>query len=799
MITNHIKIALRNIKRKKGYAAITIGSLALAMAVGLLTIVWAGYEMSYDRFHKNSANIYRFIYQATRESEITRIESSVPYALPFIIKETFPEVKESSRVSKLSPDWFVSSSAVNAKASIVFVDPEFLTMFDFSLLKGNPRTVLNNPKSVVLTESTAQKFFGGDDPVGKTLLAQKSKTPFIVTGILKDIPETSHLDFDLMIGTSDFKLWFDDQLKPDDWIHIYWDLYVALAPGTDIASIEDRVTRLANERNPTVTARLYLQPLHEIHLQSKNVRSFNLSDRRRDSMSMVQIRIFLFISLAVLFMGCVNYVNLATARFMKRAKEIGIRKVNGATRGNIIGQFLGESVLVAFVALVAAVFLADLIGLPILRHLTGLSLDLDLLPKGRLLLTFFGLALVTGLASGFYPAFFVSSFSPVRSLKESFIPGRSSFVRFRRILVAAQIICSATLISVMAVLILQLRYVDRKDLGFKRDGLLIVRNDIDRDQISSLKNELLINPAVRGVATGFRPTMGVGGHFIQKETISWEGKSPETQVSFDWHFVDEDYLETYGLEMVQGRFFSKDFPSDEYNWVLNESAVKAMGLKDPVGKVFKVEDRSGQIIGVIKDFHVGTLKAEIRPMYFRHASGYFSIAVRIDVRNTAAAIEHIAAVVKKFDPERPLEHTFLDDYLHRMYDSERRNARIVSIFGVISIMISCLGLFGLISFMAEQRTKEIGIRKVLGASVIRIIRMMSVEFTVLVGIAVLMAWPMGYFFASQWLGEFAYRINLSWWIFGGAGFIVLVLTLTAMSFRAVRAARANPVDSLRYE
>jgi putative ABC transport system permease protein len=351
----------------------------------------------------------------------------------------------------------------------------------------------------------------------------------------------------------------------------------------------------------------------------------------------------------------------------------------------------------------------------------------------------------------------------------------------------------------MAVLVLQLRYVDRKDLGFKRDGILIVRNDIDRNQISSLKNELLTNPSVRGVATGFMPIMGEGGHFIRNETLSWEGKSSEVQVKMDWHFVDEDYQETYGLEMIQGRFFSKDFPSDRDNWVINESAVKAMGMKDPIGKVFKVGDRSGQIIGVIKDFHVGTLKAEILPMYFRYASGYFSIAVRIDVRNTAAAIEHIGTVVKKFDPGRPLEYSFLDDYLQRMYDGDRRNARLVSIFGVISVVIACLGLFGLISFMAEQRTKEIGIRKVLGASVIRIVRMMSVEFTVLVGIAVLIAWPLGYFFASRWLDEFAYRINLSWWIFGGAGFIVLVLTLSTMSFRAIRAARANPVDSLRYE
>jgi putative ABC transport system permease protein len=799
MLKNYLKIALRNIKRQEGYSAIIVGSLALTMAIGLLTMVWVEYEMSYDRFHKDSANIYRFLYQTTRESGITETESSVPYALPFIIKETFPEVKAASRVMKLRPDWFESSATGNAKASVVFVDPEFLTMFDFSLVKGDPHTVLNNPRSVALTESTAQKFFGAADPVGKILLAQKSKIPFEVTGVLKEIPENSHIDFDLMMRASDFKLWYDNKLQPDDWSTIYWDLYVALAPGTNVAGIEDRVSHIANDRNPDVSVRLSLQPLREIHLQSENVRSYGLSDRRQDSMSMLQIRTFLFIALAVLLMGCFNYVNLATARFMKRAREIGVRKVNGATKGDIMVQFLGESVLVAFIALAAAVFLAASIGLPILRNITGLSFDLALLHKARLLFAFFGLALFAGLAAGFYPALFVSSFSPVISLKESFIPGKSSFVHFRRILVAAQVICSAALISLVAVFILQLRYIDHKDLGFKRDSLLVIRNDIDRNQISSLKNELLANPAVRGVATGFLPVMGVEGHHIRNQTLFWEGKSPETEINMDWHIIDEDYLRTYGLELVQGRFFSRDFPSDRDNYVVNESAVKAMSLPDPVGKVFKVGDRSGQIIGVIKDFHVGTLKAEIRPMYFMYASGYFSIAVRIDVQNVAAAIEHIAKVVKKFDPGRPFDYMFLDDYLSRMYDSDRRNAMIVSIFGFISVLISCLGLFGLISFMAEQRTKEIGIRKVLGAPVIRIVRMMFAEFTVLIGIAVLVAWPIGYFFASRWLGEFAYRINLSWWIFGGAGLIVFVLTLVAMSFKAVQAATANPVDSLRYE
>jgi putative ABC transport system permease protein len=796
---NYWKTAGRKIRLQKGYAAIAIGSLSLAMTVGLLTLLWARYEMRYDRFHKNAASIYRVLYQSSIQGPEAGIH--VPHALPAVVKQVFPEVAAASSVQKLYPGTrFESPKLIDYKSSIALAEPDFLALFDFPLLKGDPWDALSRPKSVVLTETAARKFFGrDDDPIGRILLIGADKIPLTVTGVLKDIPETSHLDFDLMMPDVDYSI-FDRVPKPDDWFHVRACLYVQLRPGADAAALEGKMTRLVNDRLPSARGKLTLQPLRDIHLRSDHVDSRGLSDRRRIAVSIHQIRLFLFVALAVLLMGGINYVNLATARSLKRAKEIGIRKVNGAGRGDIIRQFLGESLLFTFAALGVAVFIVVLVGLPVLRRLTGMAIDLGVLNKGRLLLEFIGLAVLTGLAAGIYPALFVSTFSPVKVLKGAFAPKRKSIIHFRRILVVVQLACSATLISVIAVLVLQLRYMDRKDLGFKRDSILVINNDIiDEKNVSAVKNELLSHPAVRAAATGHLPLLRASGHFIQSKTLWWEGKSPETKVAMDWIFVDEDYQKTYGLEVLQGRFFSREVLADRKNFVLNESAVKAMGLKDPIGRAFKVQGQSGQIIGVIKDFHVGTLKAEIRPMYFQYLSGYFGISVRFDPRQTAAALKHMAAVVRKYDPERTFEYGFLDDYLRRIYGGERLSARIVSIFGLISMLISCLGLFGLISFMAEQRTKEIGIRKVLGASVFRIIRMISAEFAVLVGLAVLAAAPIGYVLASRWIGDFAYRIGLSGWIFAGAAGLVFILTLGAVSFRTIRAAKADPVESLRYE
>ncbi len=797
LLWNYAKIAVRKIRTQKGYAAISIGSLALGMAIALLTLVWVQYETSYDRFHGNSASIYRLLYSSQKFGQTMIF---VPSALPSVIGKAFPEVEASARVLQAPAGTrFESPRLVDFQSRIAFVDADFLSMFDFPLLAGDRRTALKNPRSVLLTAATARKFFGPDDPVGKTLLARDARIPLMVAGVLKDIPETSHLDFDVLLATADAPLWDIETPSVDDWSSVQAPLYVQLTPRADPAALEGKLNRLLAERLPLDSAKLSLQPLRDIHLRSDGVDTRGLSGRRRVAVAMRQIWIFLSVALAVLLMGGINYVNLAAARSLKRAKEIGIRKVNGARKSDIVRQFLGESVLFAFIALAVAVLLGLSIGLPLLRRMSGLAFDTSLLPVGRLVLEFVGLALVTGLAAGFYPALLVSSFSPARALKEALGPGRRPLVRFRRLLVAAQIACAAILISVIAVLLLQLRYIDRKDLGFDRANLVVVRNDIPRDRLSAFKADLLSDPVVRGAATGFLPLMGAAGHMIQGANLWWEGKSPESQVLMDWHFVDEDYQKTYGLEMLEGRFFSREFPSDRSNFVLNESAVKAMGLKDPVGKLFKTPSRSGRIIGVVKDFHVGTLKAEIRPMYFAYASGYFGLTVQIDPRHAEAAMKHIAAVVKKYDPERPLAFRSLDDYLRQMYAVERLSARIVAVFGVVSVLIACLGLFGLISFMAEQRTKEIGIRKVLGASAFRIVGMMSAEFAALVGLAVLAAAPVGGFIASRWIGGFAYRIGLSWWIFAGTGVLVFVLALAAVCLKTVRAAGANPVESLRYE
>ncbi|MCJ7487922.1 MAG: ABC transporter permease [Candidatus Aminicenantes bacterium] len=797
LIWNYLKLAGRRIRRQKGYSAIAIGSLALAMAVSLLTVVWAHYELSYDRFHKNAPSLYRLVSSVKGFGWTTPY---VPNALYFALKQDFPEVQAVSRLFRFRDNAtrFESPNAVDYRCAVAFVDPVFLEMFDFPLIHGDPRAALDEPKSVLLTETAARRFFGGGDPAGQSLLALDSKVPLTVRGVLKEIPETSHLDFDLMMPISDYALWDPEALKPDDWRHSGMVLYVQLKPGTDGAALAEKATLLINERDSQQTVTLTLQRLQDIHLRSANVRP-SFSGRQRPEVTRGQINVFLLVALAVLAMGMVNYVNLATARSLKRSKEIGLRKVTGASRADIVRQFLGESVLCSFAALGLAVLLGGCLGLPLLRRLSGLDLDLTLLPVGRLLFEFIGLALVSGLAAGLYPALFVSSFSPQKALKEGSSAARPSLLRLRRALVCVQIVCSATLIMVISVLVLQIRYIDGKDLGFKRDSILVLNTTIDQNRLTAFKAELLSHPAIRGVATGFLPLMGTAGHMIQGPELWWEGKSPDAQVFMDWHFVDEDYLRTYGLELVAGRFFSKDFPADKDNVVLNVSAVKAMGLADPVGKSFRGRGRSGQIIGVIKDFHVGTLKAEIRPMYFCYASGYFGTSVRFDPQNLAAAVGYIADVMKKFEPERPLEYTFLDEFLSRMYRSERLSARILTVFGAVSVLISCLGLFGLISLLAEQRTKEIGVRKVLGASVARIIGMMSADFTALVGAAVVAAAPAGYLISARWLGDFAYRIRLGWWIFAGSGLLVILLALAAMSLRTLRAARANPVESLRYE
>jgi putative ABC transport system permease protein len=797
LVWNYFKIALRKIRRQKGSAAITIGGLALAMTVCLLTILWIQYEFSYDKFHENGPDIFRIVAETRRDRSNRRDAAPIPLG-PALAK-TLPEVRKAVRINYgFLNERIESPQAVIFKNATCMTDPDFFTLFSFPLIQGDPRTVLSEPNSVVLSETAARRLFGNGNPVGRTLLFLDKKFPLTVSGVMKDVPKTSHLQFDFVVPIQMVDVWYknvaDWSGRWEDWSQVLCSTYLQLTPGADIPAVEAKIGRLVQENAPKADYRLSLQSLSKIHLHSADIAEGSFL--QAPPLRIDQVRLFAAIAFIVLLIAAINYTNLNMARSLNRSKEIGIRKVAGASRLNIARQFLGEALVFSSLALCGAL-VSTVLLLPLFTSISGRDLEISLVPKIPLALSLLGLTAITAVASGLYPALVVSSFSPAKALKNRLRTSRQSFINLRRGLVAVQIVGSAVLTIVTAVILFQMRYVETKDLGYDRKNILVTGYP-DQKQGSAFKSDLLRHPGILSVASGLPPTLGAEGRRMAGARISWEGKSPEADVPMDFALVDEIYLQTYRMTMAAGRFFSKEFPADLKGFVVNESAVRAMGLHDPIGKSFQLMNRTGRIIGVIKDFHIGTLRAKIAPAVFLY-SPYVSVSIRLDPRNIPAAIRHIEATWKAYNPEKTFAYSFLEDDLDRLYDADRKAGRILVVFGLLSLAISGLGLFGLISFFAEQRTKEIGIRKILGASVLGLARELSAEFVVLVGGAIVAAWAVSYAIASRWLAGFAYRIPLSWWIFAGAGALVFALTLAAMGVKAFRAARANPVEALRYE
>ena len=796
MLRSFLRLALRLFLRQKAYAVITVGGLALAMTVGILTSTWAQYEFGFDRFHRNGRDIYRFIVDIERGRTSQKYDAA-PLPLGPVLEQDFPEVRAVVRLISDRYGRAESPRTTDFDSVTCLADPAFLTMFDFPLIQGDPRTALTDPNSVVLTESAARKYFGTADPMGQSLLFLDKKAPMFVSGVMKDVPKTSHLRFDMLVPLKVIDTWYSEDSGPkiwDDWTLAAYDLYVQLAPGTDPKAFEAKVARVIGERNPKSYYRLSLQPLFQAHLYSADFNRPGLSDVRQ--LDVRQVRIFLLVALVVLLMACVNYTNLATARSLKRVKEIAVRKVNGAARRDIALQFIGESLIFSFVALALAVLFA-LSLLPAFKAISGRELDLSLVPKVPLVLSLIFTAFAAGVVSGLYPAVHVAALAPVTALRERTGSPRRSLLTLRRILVVGQIIGSAALIIVTAVFYLQLRYIRNKDLGFNPKDVMVVPFG-DTDRLEAFKADVLRHPAVLDAAEGLVPALGARGHRFDGSRFAWEGKSAGANVPMDVVFVDEDYLKTFGAAMASGRFFSKDFPGDRNNFVLNESAIKALGLDDPIGKSFAIRKSQGRIIGVIKDFHLGTLRSKIAPAVFFYAP-FASLSVRIDPRQTQAVIRHVEAAWKTHVKERPFTYAFLEDTIGAMYRDDRQAAGIVSLFSAISLALSLLGLFGLTAFLAEQRTKEIGVRKVLGASSGAIVRLLAAEFALLVGAAAVLAWPVAYAVTARWLNGFAYRISLAWWIFAASAAVVFAVTLMTLGGKIVGAARRNPIDSLRYE
>lgn len=792
MLWNYLKVTWRNIRRYKGYSFINIVGLAVGLASCILILLWVQDELSYDRFHTNGNDLYRVVAE-WRKTKPASHYWPVCAPLAPALKEEYPEIIKAARFTRLRRGQLVKFGSKNFNESqICLTDPDFFEMFTFPFVQGDARTALSNPESIVLTEEMAAKYFGTEDPIGKTLNIN-NEYDFIVTGVIKNIPHNSHLQFDFLasfVRIEDFeKAW--EVL--DNWTLNGFATYIELEERASAAVLTDKIANYRQKKVPESKDVLYLQPLKDIHLYSSHI-LFGIEGQG----DIRYVYIFSIVAFFVLFIASINFMNLSTARSSNRAKEVGLRKVVGAKRAQLIRQFFCESIVMAFCSLILAVVLAELF-LPVFTNLSGKQLSLDLSSHINILFTIVLLTLITGFLSGSYPAFFLSSLRPVKILKGISKTEGQGYL-FRRILVVSQFSLSILLIICTVVVSHQVEFMRNKKLGFDKDQVAYfpIRDELV-PRYDSFKSELLKNTGIKNVAVSSNlPTSGV---ILTTDKVTWEGKNPEEVVVLEVTSAGYDFIETFNMEIVKGRSFSKEFSSDEEEAiVINETAEKVIGIEDPVGKQLVFGESAVTIIGVVKDYHFKSLHSEIEPLVLAIVPDLFRyVFVKLDTADIQNTLIDIESTWKSFFPDTPFEFHFLDEAYDKLYRSEQRMGSLFNTFTILAIVISCLGLFGLASFMAEKRTKEIGIRKVLGASIAGIIILLNKQFTRWVLIANVVAWPIAYYVMSKWLQGFAYRINLEIWIFALAALAALVIAVFTVSYQSVRAALANPVDSLRYE
>ena len=775
MLLNYLKITLRNIRRHKAYSFINIAGLATGIACCVLIMLWVQDELSYDRFHENAKDLY--VATFSNGSTVT------PTALAPFMKSEYPEIQYASRYSGMGRNLLRYGDAQVYQEGGVMVDPDFLDIFSVRLLRGDKGTALGDPHSILLSEELSKKIFRTEDPFEQTIVFNTS-IPLKVTGVFADYPSNSHIQFDYIIPLELSKSWGRDL---NTWEHNNIRSYVLLRPGTDAGSVDLKISGIVERHRPQDKRPLSLQPVTRLYLNP-----FNHAGR------IVYVYLFSALAFFTLFIACINFINLTTARSLSRAKEIGIRKTVGAFRAQLIKQFFGESMFLTLIASGIGMGLVFLL-LPGFNILTGKEFSSTLLLRQDILLGIFGIVLLTVLIAGNYPAVLLSRFQPVNVLKGKPTSGMSGKT-FRKILVVFQFSLSVFLILGSVMIFRQVRFLRESSVGYNQDNVVIFGIGTQfRQNIDSVKTELLSNPDILNITlTDVAPyrwqsNAGVGD-------VGWEGKSNQ-QVKMVMISVDHDFLDTFQLKMAGGRFFSREYATDpEDAFVINEAAGRAMEMESPVRKWLKVWGFNKRIIGVVKDYHFESLHSEIIPMAMRIDPSWYSQAC---VRITPYRVQETLAVLEKkwkgFYPEYPFEYRFLDDTLQNLYRSEYSIGEVVTVFTILALFISGMGIFGLSSYTAERRTKEIGIRKVLGASIPSIVQYLSKEFVQLVVIANVLVWPLAYFILNKWLQTFAYRISLGWEMFILTGAFVLAISLITTGWQIIHAAHANPVNTLRYE
>ena len=785
MLKNYIKVAFRNLWRSKGFSFLNITGLAIGMASAVLILLWIYNEVSFDRFHKNRNHIYLAMNRGEFDKKL-QVWGSTPKILGPTLKMEFPEVKA---ISRGYYRWFVTMAGeTKVSSSAIVTDPAFLSMLSFHLLKGKHATALNDLYSIVITEKMAIKMFGNTDALNKLIRIDSNN--FRVTGIMKDLPHNSSFDFEFVLPWAYLThTGEDDKSWGNNSIETYVQLNDNASEATVNAKIRDITIRHSNQEEEH---EVFLHPMSKWHLYSRFENGEIVGGR------IETVRLFGIIAAFILLIGCINFMNLSTARSEKRAKEVGIRKVAGANKRILIGQFIGESLLMSVIsgmlALVIVYFALPSFMLLINQQLT--------IPVNNFYFWLAGISFIilTGVIAGSYPAFFLSSFKPVSVLKGTFKRSHA-LINPRKVLVVLQFTFAITLIICTFIVMQQIRHAQNRDSGYDRGQLVYqwLSGDL-YDKYPLYKNELISS----GIATHVTKTSNpLTSPMSDTWGITWKGKNPNDKTDFDRFTQDEGLTKTAGLQLIAGRDMDlKKFPTDSSAMILNESAAKAMGFKDAIGQAVRDGDNEFHVIGVIEDFILRSPYEETKPMVIEGGqNGSFNVVhIKLSDRyNTAEAVERIGKLFAKYNPAYPFENHFVDEDYARKFDETQRTARLTGLFAGLTIFISCLGLFGLATYMAETRIKEIGVRKVLGATVFKITTLLSKDFLLLVVISILIATPVAWFAMSSWLEGYAYRVNIQWWVFAFAGLLSVIVSLATISYQAVRAAMANPVKSLRNE
>ncbi|MEO3408470.1 ABC transporter permease [Mucilaginibacter sp. CAU 1740] len=808
MIKNYLRSAFRNIARHKFISFINIFGLTIGLTCCLLILTYIVKELSYDKFNHNAPNIYRVSRSFNTGDGVVNLHLGA-VAPPFgpLLKNEFPDIK---MVTRLFPNGDVVlryKEKLFSETGSYFADENFFKFFDIQTIAGDPKTSLNEPYTVMMTEDMARKYFGNEDPINKEIRLDNTAN-FKVTGIFKPFPANSQMHPQMLIS---FNTLNDDKIYGRNALQTNWGnnsffTYLMMPDNYNMDRIVsqfpafiDKYMRFpgqaANFKQSKFT-QLHIQKFLDIHLHS------HLDDEVEQNGDITRVYIFSAIALFILLIACINYMNLSTARSTLRAKEIGIRKVIGAQQQEIITQFLSESVLVTYFSLVLALILTWAL-LPLINRFSELGLSIDSLYHPMILTSVLLLPLVIGLISGIYPAIFMSSFKPIKVLKGILKVG-SGNISFRKVLVVVQFSISIILIVATTIVFQQLRYIQTKSLGFNKDHLLTIPG-IPANQFEAFKADILRDPMIKDVGRSSRIP---SGRLLDDQGASVFDGDKALPVKADIKCINTDYgfIPTYGIKLAAGRNFSRDFATDSNNFVINTTTVKVLGWKTPesaIGRDMSYGSRKGKVIGVVNDFHFESLHQNIVPLLMEMPpfdnNNYGKVSIKISGSNTNAALATIEQTWKKYQPETPFRYTFLDERFQRLYNAEQQQSHLFTIFSCLAIFIACLGLFGLSAFTISQRVKEIGVRKVLGASIPQIVTELSKDFLKLVIVAAIIALPIAWYAMSKWLLDFAFRVSIQWWVFVMAGVIALIIAFATISFQSIKAALANPVKSLRSE